>query len=145
MTGTAAAMYLVVMRIFQGVGAAFLIANSSAILTDAFPENQRGMALGINQVAGISGIVHRPGPGRPAGPHQLAAHLLGVRAHRAVRHGLGLHKLREVPGHVHGRIDWPGNITFAVGLIAVMVGITYGIQPYGGHAMGWTSPLVIGV
>src|SRR5271165_3162630 len=55
MTGTGAALYLVIMRIFQGVGAAFLMANSSAILTDAFPEDQRGMALGINQVAGISG------------------------------------------------------------------------------------------
>ena len=55
MSGTAAALYLVIMRIFQGVGAAILIANSSAILTDAFPEHQRGMALGINQIAGISG------------------------------------------------------------------------------------------
>ncbi len=55
MSGSAGAIWLIVMRIFQGVGAAFLMANSAAILTDAFPEGQRGMAIGINQVAGISG------------------------------------------------------------------------------------------
>ena len=40
----------------QGIGAAFLVANSVAILTDAFPANQRGLALGINNVVGISGM-----------------------------------------------------------------------------------------
>src|ERR1700733_188887 len=56
MNGAAGAIWLVVFRVFQGVGAAFLIANSSAILTDAFPENQRGMALGINNLVGVSGV-----------------------------------------------------------------------------------------
>ena len=62
MHGSAGATWLVVMRIFQGVGAAFLLANSAAILTDAFPAEQRGMALGINQAAGIAGmfIGHSP-------------------------------------------------------------------------------------
>src|ERR1700722_10505837 len=55
LTGDAAAMYLIVMRIFQGVGAAMLMANSAAILTDAFPETQRGMAMGVNQAAAFSG------------------------------------------------------------------------------------------
>ncbi len=54
--GQPGALYLVVGRVFQGVGAAFLVANSSAILTDAFPEDQRGLALGINNVAAISGV-----------------------------------------------------------------------------------------
>ena len=144
MTGTAAALYLVILRIFQGVGAAFLIANSSAILTDAFPEDQRGMALGINQVAGISGSFIGLVLAGPARPDLLAPDL-------PVSVPIGLfatiwayRKLREVPDHVHGSIDWPGNITFALGLIALMVGITYGIQPYGGHTMGWTSPFVLG-
>ena len=53
--GTAAAWWLIVMRILQGVGGAMLMANSSAILTDAFPANERGLALGLNQVAGIAG------------------------------------------------------------------------------------------
>jgi MFS family permease len=144
MSGTAAALWLVVMRVFQGVGAAFLIANSSAILTDAFPENQRGMALGINQVAGISGSFIGLILGGILGPIQWRLIFL-------VSVPIGLfatvwayRNLREVATRRHGRIDWPGNITFAVGLIAVMVGITYGIQPYGGHTMGWTSPFVLG-
>jgi MFS family permease len=53
--GTAAAWWLIAMRIGQGVGGAMLMANSSAILTDAFPARERGLALGLNQVAGIAG------------------------------------------------------------------------------------------
>jgi MFS family permease len=142
MSGKAAALYLVVMRVFQGVGAAFLIANSSAILTDAFPENQRGMALGINQVAGISGTFIGLILGGLLAPIEWRLIFL-------VSVPIGLfatiwayRSLREVPRHNRGHIDWPGNVTFALGLIAVMVGITYGIQPYGGHTMGWTSPFV---
>jgi len=142
MSGKAAALYLVVMRVFQGVGAAFLIANSSAILTDAFPEDQRGMALGINQVSGISGSFIGLILGGVLAPIQWRLIFL-------VSVPIGLfatiwayRSLREVPRRNHGHIDWPGNITFAFGLIAVMVGITYGIQPYGGHTMGWTSPFV---
>jgi MFS family permease len=143
MSGTAAALWLVGMRVFQGVGAAFLIANSSAILTDAFPEGQRGMALGINQVAGISGSFIGLVLGGILGPIQWRLIFL-------VSVPIGLfatiwayRNLREVRVRKGGRIDWPGNVTFAVGLIAVMVGITYGIQPYGGHTMGWTSPFVL--
>ncbi len=143
MSGTAAAMYLVVMRIFQGVGAAFLIANSSAILTDAFPEDQRGMALGVNQVAGISGSFIGLVLGGLLGPIDWRLIFL-------VSVPVGLFgtvwaylKLREVPRRHAGRIDWPGNVTFALGLVGIMVGITYGIQPYGGHTMGWTSPTVL--
>jgi len=143
MSGTAAAMYLVIMRIFQGVGAAFLIANSSAILTDAFPEHQRGMALGINQVAGISGSFIGLILGGLLGP-------INWRLIFLVSVPVGLFgtvwaytKLREVPRRHVGRVDWPGNITFALGLVGVMIGITYGIQPYGGHTMGWSSPTVV--
>jgi MFS family permease len=51
--------------------------------------------------------------------------------------------LRELGERRVARIDWWGNATFALGLVGVMVGITYGIQPYGGHTMGWTAPLVV--
>jgi MFS family permease len=143
MSGTAAAIWLVVMRVFQGVGAAFLIANSSAILTDAFPEHQRGMALGINQVAGISGAFIGLVLGGVLGPIQWRLIFL-------VSVPIGLfgtvwayRKLREIPRKRDTHIDWAGNITFAVGLVAVMIGITYGIQPYGGQTMGWESPTVI--
>jgi MFS family permease len=144
MSGSAAALWLVIMRVFQGVGAAFLIANSSAILTDAFPTNQRGMALGINQVAGISGTFIGLVLGGVLGPIQWRLVFL-------VSVPIGLfgtvwayRKLREVPRRAHARLDWPGNLTFALGLVAIMIGITYGIQPYGGSTMGWGSPLVIG-
>ncbi len=144
MSGRDAAIWLVVMRIGQGVGAAFLIANSAAILTDAFPEHQRGMALGINQVAGISGSFIGLILGGVLAPIQWRLIFL-------VSVPIGLFgtvwaylRLREVPRRSQARIDWRGNLTFAAGLIAVMVGLTYGIQPYGGSTMGWTSPLVLG-
>jgi MFS family permease len=131
LNGTAGALWLVVMRVFQGVGAALLIANSAAILTDAFPEDERGMALGINQVAGHQRLVHRPGPGGCPCPIQWRLIFL-------VSVPIGLfgtvwayHKLREVPRRAKARLDWPGNVTFALGLVGIMVGITYGIQPYG--------------
>jgi MFS family permease len=53
-------------------------------------------------------------------------------------------KLRDTGERRPARMDWWGNVTFAVGLIAVLVGITYGIQPYGDHIMGWTNPWVMG-
>ncbi len=143
MSGTAAALWLVIMRLFQGVGAAFLIANSTAILTDAFPEHQRGMAVGINQIAGIAGTFIGLVLGGLLGPIQwrlvfvisVPVGLFGtIWAYR---------QLREVPIRRTHHIDWTGNLTFAVGLVALMVGITYGIQPYGGHVMGWSSPLVV--
>ncbi len=144
MSGTAAALWLVVMRVFQGVGSAMLIANSAAIITDAFPEDQRGMALGINQVAGISGSFIGLVLGGVLAPIQWRLIFL-------VSVPIGLfgtvwayRSLREVPRHARARLDWPGNVTFAVGLVGIMVGITYGIQPYGSSTMGWTSPFVLG-
>ena len=144
MSGHAAGIWLIVMRIFQGVGAAMLMANSSAILTDAFPRNQRGMALGVNQAAAFSGTFIGLVLGGVLAPINWRLIFLV-----SVPIGLfgtvcGYLKLRETSPRRPARIDWPGNITFAVGLILVMVGITYGIEPYGHHAMGWTSPVVIG-
>jgi MFS family permease len=143
-SGTAAAIYLVVMRVFQGVGAALLLANSTAILTDAFPEDQRGMAIGINQVAAISGSFLGLVLGGVLAPIQWRLIFLV-----SVPFGLfgtvwAYLKLREVPRRGAATVDWPGNITFALGLVGIMIGITYGIQPYGHSTMGWTSPLVLG-
>jgi MFS family permease len=143
MSGTSAALWLVVMRLFQGVGAAFLIANSTAILTDAFPEHQRGMAIGINQIAGISGSFIGLILGGLLGPIQWRLIFI-ISVPVGIFGSIWAYtKLREVPNRQSHHVDWGGNVAFAVGLVALMVGITYGIQPYGGHVMGWTSPLVL--
>ena len=144
MHGSAAALWLIVMRVGQGVGGALLFANSSAILTDAFPANERGLALGVNSIAAIAGSFLGLVLGGLLGPVAwrlvfLVSVPIGVFA-TIWAYGT----LRELGERRPARIDWWGNLTFAVGLVCVMIGITYGIQPYGGHTMGWTSPLVLG-
>jgi MFS family permease len=144
MSGHAGGIWLITMRIFQGVGAAMLMANSAAILTDAFPVEQRGMAMGVNQAAAFSGSFIGLILGGLLAPIDWRLIFLV-----SVPIGLfatvwGYLVLRDTGERRAARIDWPGNITFAVGLVLVMVGITYGIEPYGHHAMGWTSPLVVG-
>ncbi|HTT58790.1 MAG TPA: MFS transporter [Acidimicrobiales bacterium] len=143
MTGTAAGLWLVIMRLFQGVGAAFLIANSTAILTDAFPANERGMAVGINQIAAIAGSFIGLILGGLLGPIEWRLVFIISVPIGVFGSVWSYMKLREVPTRRDTRVDWSGNLTFALGLIALMVGITYGIQPYGGHVMGWTSPFVL--
>jgi MFS family permease len=142
-TGDAAALWLIGWRVVQGIGGAFLMANSAAILTDAFPGNQRGMALGINGVAAIAGSFLGLVIGGLLGP--LNWHLVFL---VSVPFGVfgtiwAYLKLKDTGERRPARMDWWGNITFAVGLVAVLVGITYGIQPYGGSTMGWGSPLVL--
>jgi MFS family permease len=142
-TGPAGALWLIGWRVIQAIGGAMLMANSPAILTDAFPANQRGTAMGINQVAGISGqFIGLILGGVLAAVDWRLVFIVSVPI------GIGgtiwsYRSLKEVGVRTPARIDWLGNITFAVGLIMLLTGITYGIQPYGGHSMGWTSPLVL--
>ena len=143
MTGRAAGWFLVVVRVFQGIGAAMLIANSAAILTDAFPQHQRGMALGINQAAGISGSFIGLVLGGVLAPVNWRLIFLVSVPVGVVGTVWGYWRLEEVGTHRTSHIDWPGNLTFALGLVALMVGITYGIEPYEGHTMGWASPAVV--
>jgi MFS family permease len=142
-TGGHGALWLILWRVAQAFGGAMLISNSAAILTDAFPASQRGMALGINQVVGISG--------------QFIGLLLGGllaawdwRSVFWVNVPVGVfgtiwayRTLREIATTNRARIDWAGNILFAIGATSLLAAITYGIQPYGGHSTGWTSPLVL--
>jgi MFS family permease len=137
-------MWLIIMRIFQGIGAALLMANSAALLTDAFPEDKRGLALGVNQAAAFSGSFIGLILGGILAPINWRLIFLV-----SVPIGLfatvwGYLRLRELGQRHSAHIDWPGNATFALGLVLIMIGITYGIEPYGGHAMGWTNPLVLG-
>ncbi len=140
--GRAGADWLISFRIVQGIGAAFLVANSVAILTDAFPSNQRGLALGINNVVGISGMFIGLVLGGVLAPISWRLVFL-VSVPAGVAGTIWSYRsLREIGVRTREPIDWAGNLTFAAGLVLVMVGITYGIRPYGGHPMGWTSPVV---
>jgi MFS family permease len=141
--GSSGALWLILWRIVQGIGGAFLFANATAILTDAFPANQRGTALGMNSIAAIAGSFLGLLLGGVLGP--INWHLVFL-----VSVPIGLFgtvwayfMLRDIGERKPARIDWWGNIMFAAGLIAVLVGITYGLLPYGGHPMGWTNPWVL--
>lgn len=139
----AGGLWLIGWRVVQGIGGAMLFANATAILTDAFPATQRGFALGINQIAAIAGSF-------------LGLVIGGVlsewdwRAVFWVSVPVGLfgtvwsyRSLHDTGRRRPGQLDWPGNLTFAVGVSVLLAAITYGIQPYGGHTMGWTSPWVL--
>jgi MFS family permease len=143
--GGAGALEIILLRVIQGVGGAMLMANSTAIITDAFPPDRRGFALGVNQVSALAGSF-------------LGLVIGGVLSEwdwRAVfwvsvpvgvwGTWMGYRTLHDKPRDPSRKvvIDWWGNLTFGVGLIAVLVAITYGLQPYGGHTMGWTSPKVL--
>src|SRR3954454_4937356 len=143
MTGSAAALWIIVMRLGQGVGGAFLFANSSAILTDAFPQNERGLALGINGVAAIGGSFIGLILGGVLAP--IEWHLVFVVSAPIGAFGTvwSYLKLRDNGVRRKSRIDWTGNVLFALGLIGIQTGIVYGLNPYGGHTMGWTRPFVL--
>ncbi len=143
MQGSAAALWLIGWRVVQGVGGAFLFANSTAILTDAFPARQRGLALGINSVAGISGSFFGLLLGGLLGPVNWHYVFLVSVPFGVFGTFWAYTRLQDNGVRQHNSMDWWGNITFAGGLIALLVGITYGIQPYGGHTMGWTNPWVL--
>jgi MFS family permease len=143
LTGPAGAIWIIVMRVLQGVGAAFLFANSTAIITDAFPVEERGKALGINGIAGVSGSFLGLLLGGVLAPIEWRLVFLV-----SVPFGLfgtvwAYLMLKDNGVRVPARIDWLGNTLFAVGLIAMLTGIVYSLLPYGGHATGWTNPWVL--
>jgi EmrB/QacA subfamily drug resistance transporter len=144
-TGNAGAIELILLRVVQGIGGAFLFANSAAILTDAFPENERGMALGLNQVAGIAGSFLGI----------IVGGLLSQVGWRWVflfNVPLGLFgtiwaylTLKETGIRRRESIDWLGNLTFAAGLAMIITGMIYGINPSAHSSMSWTTPFVVGM
>jgi MFS family permease len=143
MDGSAGALWLIGWRIVQGIGGALLFANSTAILTDAFPADQRGTALGINSIAAIAGSFLGLLLGGVLAPVDWKLIFL-VSVPVGIFGTIWAYvKLHDTGVRRKARMDWWGNITFALGLISILVGITYGIQPYGTSAMGWSSPWVL--
>ncbi len=137
------AMWLILWRVVQAVGGAMLFANSTAILTDAFPAKQRGMALGVNQVAAIAGSFLGLVLGGVLADWDWRA-VFWVSVPIGILGTIWSYKsLHELGSRRKGKIDWWGNVTFAGGLSILLAGITYGIQPYGGHPTGWTNPWVL--
>ena len=143
MHGVAGALWLIIWRIVQGIGGAFLFANAAAILTDAFPAHQRGTALGLNSVAAIAGSFIGLILGGALAP--VNWHLIFLVSAPVGAFGTlwAYFMLRDIGARKHAQMDWWGNLLFAAGLIAILVGITYGLLPYGGHPMGWTNPGVL--
>ncbi|SMD31291.1 MFS transporter [Picrophilus oshimae] len=142
-TGTTAALELIIFRMFQAVGGSFLMANSFAIITDNFPDDERAFALSINSVASIIGV----------SVGVVAGGILSIIYWRdvfliSVPVGIfgtvwSFLKLKETSPRVRHRIDLPGNITFAAGIVLILLGITYGIVPYNAFPMGWEDPYVV--
>jgi EmrB/QacA subfamily drug resistance transporter len=144
-TGSAGALEIIGMRLVQGVGGAMLTANSTALITDAFPPERRGFALGVNQVAALAGsFMGLVIGGLLSEWHWRAVFWVSVPI-GIWGTWIGYRTLHDKPRARTTRItiDWWGNLTFGVGLIALLVAMTYGLQPYGDHTMGWTSPLVL--
>jgi len=139
----AGAMWLIVGRVVQGVGGAMIFANSTAILTDAFPAHQRGMALGINNVAAVAGSFLGLVIGGLLAEWDWRA-VFWVSVPLAILGTVwGFKSLHDTAARRESKMDWWGNLTFGVGLTALLAAITYGIQPYGDHSTGWTNPWVV--
>ncbi|QRY53507.1 MFS transporter [Mycolicibacterium septicum] len=138
------AVWLIGWRVIQGIGGAMLMASSSAILTDAFPANQRGMALGTNMVAAVAGsFLGLLIGGFLSEWHWKAIFWVGVPI-GIIGTIWSYRSLKELGVRTAGRLDWAGTLTFGLGLTVLLIGITYGIQPYGDSTTGWTSPWVLG-
>ncbi len=141
--GSTGALELVILRMFQAIGGALLMANSAAIITDAFPADELGLALGMNMVAAIFGSFLGI----------LAGGLLSELGWRWVflaNVPIGVFgtvwaylRLKEVGIRIKAKIDWLGNLSFAAGLAMVLTGATYGIKPYGHSLTGWQNPFVL--
>jgi MFS family permease len=143
LTGTGGALWIITMRVFQGVGGALLFANSTAILTDAFPVEERGKAMGINGIAAVGGSFLGLMLGGVLAPIEWRLVFLV-----SVPFGLfgtvwAYLKLKDNGIRIPAKIDWVGNTLFAVGLISLLTGIVYSLLPYGGKPTGWTNPYVL--
>ncbi|HUL62849.1 MAG TPA: MFS transporter, partial [Methanocella sp.] len=138
------AFVLIVFRLIQAVGGAFTMANGAAIITDSFPSDERGKALGINMVAVMSGQFIGLILGGILAVYDWRYVFLVSVPFAALGTLWSYWKLKEVSFRAPKTgIDWVGNLVFVAGLTSLLVGVTYGLMPYGNDSMGWSSPWVI--
>ena len=132
---------LIAFRGIQAIGAAMLAANSPAILTDNFPDHQRGQALGLQATMTYLGLTVAPSFGG------WLTHLFSWRAVFYINIPVGLTALflswrfipTDQPADSSERFDSIGALTFIIGLVLLLVGLNQG------HAWGWTSPYTLGI
>lgn len=143
-TGATAVKIMIFFRLLQGVGAGFLFSNSTAIITDAFSSRERGMAMGLNQIAAIGGsLIGLVLGGILSAIHWRLVFLVSVPIGVLGTVWAYIMLKEQAKPDRSQRIDWLGNATFAVGLTVLLLSMTYGIMPYGGSVMGWGNPLVM--
>src|ERR1700712_29706 len=143
MNGSAGAIYLIGFRVVQGIGGGCLLAQAAAHITPALPANQRGMALGINNIVGVSGVFIGLVLGGILAPIDWRLVFL-ISVPVGIAGTIWAYvALRELSTPKRAKVDWAGNLTFALGLVLLMTAVTYGIRPYGDSAIGWGSPRVL--
>ncbi len=143
-TGNTGALELIIFRLVQGVGAAFIFSNSGAIITDAFPENERGKALGINGLSFLAGSLIGLVLGGVLAAYDWRLVFLVSVPVGVIGTVWSYWKLKDTTLRRKQKMDYWGNITFGAGLTLILLGMTYGLTPYGNSPMGWGSPWVIG-
>jgi MFS family permease len=135
---------LIIFRIVQGIGAAFLFSNSAAILTDAFPADERGLALGINMVAALAGSLIGLVLGGILTVFNWRFIFLVSVPVGVLGTAWSYAKLKEIAMiRKNQKLDVWGNTAFGGGLTLVLVGVTYGLIPWGSSSMGWGNPWVL--
>jgi MFS family permease len=141
--GTAGILSITLLRLLQGLGGAFLFANGAAILTDAFPANERGMAMGFNSIAIVGGSVIGLLVGGVLAAidwHLVFLISVPIGIIGTIWAYLGLHELASI--RKNQKLDLLGNALLAISLTTILIAITYGIEPYGSNTTGWSNPLV---
>ncbi|MEM3839259.1 MAG: MFS transporter [Candidatus Micrarchaeaceae archaeon] len=142
-SGSAGALSLIILRLFQGLGGGFLIANSAAIITDAFPVNERGKAMGINQIMAIAGSVAGLIIGGVLASidwHLIFLISVPIGIIGTMWSYLALHELAHL--RKNQKLDIIGNVTFGIAITLIVIALTYSILPYDGSSTGFANPIV---
>ncbi|MGC8608394.1 MAG: MFS transporter [Thermoplasmata archaeon] len=141
--GVSAALELIIFRMVQAIGGSFLMANSLAIITDNFPEKERGFAVSINSLASVAGVsIGIVVGGIVSVIYWRYVFLISV--------PIGIFgtawsyiMLKDNSKKKTESLDLPGNFFFVISLVLLLLGSTYGITPYRKSPMGWANPFVI--